>query len=100
MSLRDRPAGRLVSTGSDHPRTATGVIALRGERRFGAGDAAVVHVTASVGGCPLEPLALCHEPISHGWLLLIQNAVVRDRDRGLGDGIDVDRGLDGSAPGR
>jgi hypothetical protein len=37
------------------------VIALRGERRFGAGDAAVVHVTASVGGCPLEPLALGHD---------------------------------------
>jgi hypothetical protein len=44
--------------------------------------------------------ALRHEPISHGWLLLTQNAVVRDRDRGLSDGIDVDRVLDGSAPGR
>ena len=55
---------------------------------------------ASAVRAPLAPLFLRHGPGSHAWLLLIQNAVVRDRDRGLGDGIDVDRGVDGSAPGR
>ena len=34
---------------------------------------------------------LGHEPMSPGWLLLGQDAVVRDRDRGPGDCLEVDR---------